>query len=107
MMKKIALRDLTNKTIDELLIYSLDQALYSVRVFNQGNYYEVKKGLKLYRAFSIGHIHRDFSAVNIKKVTLIQDSAYDEMVGQPVREESNRMVMSAAPQVNVYAANDD
>lgn len=91
-MQKIDLRLLQNRSIDELLVHSLDQSLYLVRVVIDGQYYDVERKSKSYRSFSVGEIHKDFSNCNIKKFTLLQNSAYDEMVGQPVKEVPNTLM---------------
>lgn len=100
-MKSIQLSALSSVIVDELLVYSLDPCLYSVRVVIEGNYYTVKKGRKLYKAFAIGHIYRDFSQVNIQCITVLQDSAYDEMVGQPMKPSGNRLRITA-PVKNIH-----
>ena len=75
--------------IDELIILSLCQSLYTVRVVKNGEYFKIKKRFKDYRAFSVGQIHKDFEPCKIKKVTMVQDSPYDEMIGHPPKFSDN------------------
>ena len=60
-MKKIRIKQLAQKPVDELLVYSLDQSLYTVKAVVQGQFFQITKGFKPYRAFSMGEIHRDFA----------------------------------------------
>ncbi len=101
-MKHINFSKLSHCVVDELLIYSLDHCLYTVRVVMNGEYFSVRRRLKPYQVFAIGHVYRDFSHIDIKKITVIQDSAYDEMVGQPIREASNRLSLSAPVKQDIF-----
>ena len=80
--------------IDELIVLSLCQSLYTVRVVKNGEYFKVKKRFKDYRAFSVGQVYNDFEDCRIKKVTMVQDSPYDEMIGHPTRSVENTMSIS-------------
>ena len=86
------------ETIDELLILSLCQSLYTVRVVRYGEYFKVKKRFKDYRAFSVGQVYKDFETCQIQKVTLLHDSPYDEMIGHPGKASDNTLSISTTPQ---------
>ncbi len=101
-MKKIRIKQLAQKPVDELLVYSLDQSLYTVKAVVEGQYFQIIKGLKPYRAFSMGQIHRDFALCDFKRITLIQESAYDEMIGQPIKASPNTLNISSPVNVDVY-----
>ena len=76
--------------IDKLVIHSLDLALYQVSVVVDGEEHFVTddKGYLL-RAFSIVELQKQCRRLKAKQQVLRQQSAYDEMVGQPVRGSSN------------------
>ena len=93
-METLSISQLKDKTIDELLVYSMDGSLYGVTVVMGERYYKLKKGFKMYRSYSVSSIQKDLSACNIKKLTLVQDSPYDEMIGQTVRQAPNTLSLS-------------
>ncbi|MBC7005255.1 hypothetical protein BIZ37_22055 [Photobacterium sp. BZF1] len=76
--------------IDKLVIHSLDLSLYQVSVVVDGEEHFVtdEKGCFL-RAFSIVELQKQCRRLKAKQQVLRQQSAYDEMVGQPVRGSSN------------------
>lgn len=70
--------------IDKIIIHSLDQMLYQVSVMLAGQeYFVVDKQSKLIRSHNILSIQALFDGLNCKSMVLRQQSAYDEMVGQP------------------------
>jgi hypothetical protein len=76
--------------IEDLEILSIDRALYTVRVFIQGQQYRVvNKYDKPYVKNSVEHIKKDLQGCQIANMALVHQSAFDEMVGQPDRESSN------------------
>ncbi|CAH0990044.1 hypothetical protein SIN8267_00127 [Sinobacterium norvegicum] len=101
-MKTVKLKQLPRHSIDELQILSLCQSLYTVRMMVAGIEVQVLKGRDPYRALSIGQIYQDFCRCDIKKMTLIQDSAYDEMVGQPVCDHPNTLSIAAPIHVDMF-----
>ncbi|ASP38682.1 hypothetical protein CHH28_08315 [Bacterioplanes sanyensis] len=78
--------------IDKVIIHSLDLCLYQVSVVVDGNeqYVTDNKG-KLLRSFNILNLQTLFEGLPVTQMVLRQQSAYDEMVGQPDREHSNAM----------------
>ncbi|WP_404973700.1 DUF6482 family protein [Vibrio campbellii] len=78
--------------IDKLVIHSLDLALYQVSVLVDGKEHFVTddKG-KFLRAHSILELQKQCRNLNANKQVLRQQSAYDEMVGQPSRSGTNEL----------------
>jgi hypothetical protein len=103
-VETLSISQLKDKTIDELLVYSMDGSLYGVTVVMGERYYKLKKGFKMYRSYSVSSIQKDLSACNIKKLTLVQDSPYDEMIGQIVRQAPNTLSLSKLNPKTQYSA---
>lgn len=78
--------------IDKLVIHSLDLALYQVSVLVDGEEHFVTddKG-KFLRAHSILELQKQCRNLKANKQVLRQQSAYDEMVGQPSRISTNEL----------------
>ncbi|EKO3863863.1 hypothetical protein JFR02_003013 [Vibrio harveyi] len=78
--------------IDKLVIHSLDLALYQVSVLVDGEEHFVTddKG-KFLRAHSILELQKQCCNLKANKQVLRQQSAYDEMVGQPSRSGTNEL----------------
>ncbi|HDM8195349.1 TPA: hypothetical protein P0E36_001472 [Vibrio harveyi] len=78
--------------IDKLVIHSLDLALYQVSVLVDGEEHFVTddKG-KFLRAHSILELQKQCRNLKTNKQVLRQQSAYDEMVGQPSRSGTNEL----------------
>ena len=77
---------------DKLVIHSLDLALYQVSVVVDGKEHFVTddKG-KFLRAHSILELQKQCRNLKVNKQVLRQQSAYDEMVGQPSRSGTNEL----------------
>lgn len=77
---------------DKLVIHSLDLALYQVSVVVHGKEHFVTddKGNFL-RAHSILELQKQCRNLKANKQVLRQQSAYDEMVGQPSRNNTNEL----------------
>ena len=80
------------KNIDRVVIHSLDRSVYQVSVEVGGleHYVITNKGLPV-KAYNKLDLQGLFKRVNVREMVLRHESAYDEMVGQPVREESNTL----------------
>ena len=78
--------------IEELVIHSLDLALYQASVIVDGeeHYVTDEKG-KFLRAHSILELQKQCRNLKALKQVLRQQSAYDEMVGQPCRSGPNEL----------------
>lgn len=79
-------------SIDKVIIHSLDLCLYqaSVAVEDIEMLVTDSRGKPL-RKFNILEMQEVFRGLPIQSMVLRQQSAYDEMVGQPMREGDNTM----------------
>ncbi|UTW49028.1 DUF6482 family protein [Bacterioplanoides sp. SCSIO 12839] len=87
----IRIRDLKKvKTIEKVIIHSLDLCLYqaSVMIDGEEHYVTDDKG-KLLRSYNVLSFQAMFEKFPAQSFVIKHQSAYDEMVGQPVRECSN------------------
>ena len=94
-MQKITLNKLLDMdAIDELFIHSLENCLYVVRARVGQSHYQVCRTMgRNYSRRSLEEIKEDFQSIDVKAMWLVQQSAYDEMVGQPGKTASNRMMV--------------
>ena len=78
--------------IDCVIIHSIDISLYQVSVIIDGqeHYVADNKG-KLLRAFNKLELQVLFETIPHQRMVLRHQSAYDEMVGQPLRQSNNAM----------------
>ncbi|MDK2597680.1 DUF6482 family protein [Pseudoalteromonas obscura] len=88
---KITLAALVDKPIiEKFIINSLDQALYQLSVCLGDSEYIVVdaqgKGIKAHNPLALQKLVQHLP---YQKMMLRQQSAYDEMIGQPVRQSSN------------------
>jgi hypothetical protein len=75
-----------------VIIQSLDQALYQVLVVRQGmECLLLENGGKPFRRHSLNAVRECLRSMPITSLVLRQQSAYDEMIGQPPREGSNAL----------------
>ena len=78
-----------------VVIHSLEQALYQVTVDIDGKQcLLVENSGKTFRCHSLQRAREALRNYPVASLTLRQQSAYDEMVGQPVREQDNVMEVS-------------
>lgn len=78
--------------VDKLVIHSLDMALYHASVLVDGaEYYVTDEKDQFLRAHSIVDLQRKCCRIKAKAQVLRHQSAYDEMIGAPVRQESNQL----------------
>ena len=78
--------------IDKVIIHSLDHALYQVSVMIDGEelYVTDDEGTFLRSHNKLG-LQNLFEGLPVQQMVLRQQSAYDEMVGQPMRGGDNFM----------------
>ena len=78
--------------LDKLVVHSLDLSLYqvSVEVDGQAHFITDDKGTLL-RAFSVLELQKKCANLKANKWVLRQQSAYDEMVGAPIRQQDNTL----------------
>ena len=73
-----------------MVIHSLDQALYQVTlVIDEREHLLVENNGKTFRRHSLQQVREALQTLPVASLVLRQQSAYDEMIGQPVREGSN------------------
>ena len=87
----ISLRQLKKrKTLDKVIIHSLDLCLYqaSVLVEDEEQFVTDNNG-KLLRSHNVLAFQAMFEPFVVKAFVMRHQSAYDEMVGQPLRQGSN------------------
>lgn len=79
-------------SIEKVVIHSLDLMLYQASVVIDGKEeYVTDDAGKLLRSHNLLGMQIQFEHMNFKSMVLRQQSAYDEMVGQPVRGISNSL----------------
>ena len=79
-------------SIDNLIYHSLDQSLYQVSVIIEGKeYYVSDSNDKLLRSHNLIELQKKMRKINAKKTVLRQDSAYDEMIGGPIKNSANTL----------------
>ena len=87
----ISLKALRRQTeIEKVIIHSLDCALYQVSAIVAGEerYVTDEQG-KFLRSHNKLSLQNLFSDLPVRRMVLRQQSAYDEMVGQPARNGDN------------------
>ena len=91
-MKKYFYKDLKVHKIDELIIHSLEQALYHALVVVDGTEHLVwEDEKKILTTRSLTEMREIFQHLVIGENVLRHESPYDEMIGLPVKSESNRL----------------
>ena len=98
-MHFITLRQLQqlDPRIDVLRLRSHDHALYLVELVIGDTLYLVKndRGAVLTFRSALG-AKKPFKGLKILRAELVQESAYDEMIGQPLRTHSNALTVNIA-----------
>ena len=73
-----------------MIIHSLEQALYQVTLEVDGEErLLVEKDGRTFRRHSLQQVREALQTLPVASLRLRQQSAYDEMIGQPAREGSN------------------
>jgi hypothetical protein len=76
----------------DVIIHSLEQALYQVTlVIDNREHLLVENDGKTFRRHSLQQVREALQIMPVASLRLRQQSAYDEMIGQPVREGSNTL----------------
>ncbi len=79
------------------VIHSLDQALYQVTIILEGREHLLcDDNGKPLRAHSLTRMRESLQFAPLASLSLRQQSAYDEMIGQPLREGDNAMEVPLA-----------
>ena len=94
---KLLYNEIASKTIQKLIINSLEQALYQAIVQIDGEEYIVwETDEKPLLKHSMGKLRELFQHLEIEEVVLRQESPYDEMIGQAAISSSNRLEIPLA-----------
>lgn len=90
---KITLSSLKlRQPIERLAIRSTELSLYLAEVEIEGERHIVcEDGGKPLRTVNLVNMREKFVDLDIREMVLVQESAYDEMIGQPAREGSNSL----------------
>ena len=76
--------------IHKVIIQSLDLALYRLQVEHNGESFWVVENDSYLKRHSLMEMRELMSPLSIQSLVLRHESAYDEMIGQPVRD-SNQL----------------
>ena len=94
---KILYKDLVSTHIEKLIINSLEQALYQALVVVDGQEHVVwQSQQKTLMTRNLTKMREYFEKMNVAEIVLRHESAYDEMVGQPVKNGNNRLEVPLA-----------
>ena len=75
-----------------VVVHSLDQALYQVTVAVDGrDYLLTENDGRTFRRHSLTAVREALQLLPVDKITLRQESTYDEMIGQPSRDCDNAL----------------
>jgi hypothetical protein len=78
-----------------MIVHSLEQALYQVTVMVDGSEALLTENDgSLFRRHSLNAVREALSGLRISRLRLRHTSAYDEMIGQPLRDNSNALEVS-------------
>lgn len=78
-----------------VIIHSLDRALYQVTVLlDEKEQLLIDDSGRPYRSHNLQQVRDALRVLPVASITLRQQSAYDEMIGQPAREEANTLEVS-------------
>ena len=79
-------------TIEKVVIHSVDLSLYLVSILvDQKEHYITDAKGRLLRSHNILELQALFERLPVESMVLRQQSAYDEMVGQPLKTAANTM----------------
>lgn len=83
----------------KVAIRSMDLSLYQAEVEIDGLRQLIADGAgKPLRSFNLLDMKRQLATLDIETLVLVQESAYDEMVGQPDRDGSNALEIPLNPE---------
>jgi len=78
--------------LGKVAIRSMDLSLYQAEVLLDGERRLIAgNDGKPLRSFNLLDMKKQLSVLDIEELVLVQESAYDEMIGQPGREASNAL----------------
>ena len=80
-----------------VVIHSLEQALYQITVtIDDSTYLLVENNGTTFRSHRLQRAREALQTMPVASIVLRQQSAYDEMVGQPVKQQDNSLEVSLA-----------
>ena len=86
-------------------VHSFERSLYQVTVCVDGReHLLLEESGRTFRRRSINAVREALAEVALEELVLRQESAYDEMIGQPVRQQDNALVVPLAPRNGVAPA---
>jgi hypothetical protein len=86
--------------LDKVAIRSMDRSLYQAETLIDGQRcLIVGTDQRPLRSFSLLDMKKQLAPLDIRELVLIQESAYDEMIGQPVRDGGNTLEVSLSREV--------
>ena len=78
-----------------VVIHSLQQALYQVTVLVEGReHLLVEPSGRAFRRYNLQQVREVLQTLPVASITLRQQSAYDEMIGQPAKVSPNTLEVS-------------
>ena len=78
-----------------VIIHSLDRALYQVTVLQHGREQLLVAGCgRPFRSHNLQQVRETLQGMPVSSIALRQQSAYDEMIGQPARQEANTLELA-------------
>lgn len=96
-MTKCEFDDLNHYPVSEIEVHSLDGGMYVLSAIIDGGSFPVYERGKRMVARDITSLRRRLADCRCQTFFLIQRSAYDEMLGQPVKSEETEMRIAIAP----------
>lgn len=88
----ICVSQLRQLSIEKIVIHSLDLVLYQASAIVDGKeHYVTDDSGQLLRSHNLLGMQVQFEGMQFERMVLRQQSAYDEMVGQPVRCDTNAL----------------
>lgn len=79
-------------SLSKVIVHSLDQMLYIITVVIDGREHLLyRDDGRPFRTNRLSEIHSVLAPAIIEETVLRQQSAYDEMIGQPLREGDNTL----------------
>jgi hypothetical protein len=85
---------LASKGSHNVVIHSLERSLYQVTVFIEDKERLLRDNNgKPFRRRSLNAVKESLQGAPISQLSLRQQSAYDEMIGQPLREADNALMV--------------
>lgn len=80
---------------DKVIVYAMEHALYTVAIEHaQARFYLMENDAQTFQRRSLNAVKQALDSLAIGELVLKHESAYDEMIGQAVRDGSNALEIS-------------